>query len=233
MMGFQERYDEIREAIDKAVSHSGRKAGSVALMAVSKMHSYDEIENLFGIGQTIFGENRVQEAMMKFPDKRPESMQVHLIGHLQSNKALKAVELFDGIDSVDSLSLARKLQKGCEEKGKLLPLLLQLKTSEEETKSGFESPDELYKALEEIVLMPNLRVEGLMTIGPLGASERVTRLAFALLRQSLDTCNALFPSLGMEKLSMGMSSDFAWAIEEGSTLVRVGTKLFGQRDYTG
>ena len=217
--------DEMAQAAHKA----GRDAQEISLMAVSKLHPYEEISSLYGFGQMLFGENRVQEAQQKLPLVRPEGMRVHLIGHLQSNKAKKAIGLFDGIDSIDSLKLASKLEALLETP---FPILLELKTASEDTKSGFSDEIELYKALDEIVGFSHLKVKGLMTIGPLGGTEAETRGAFSRLYKVFHQIQRRYPELSMDTLSMGMSSDYSWAIEEGSTCIRVGTKLFGQRIYT-
>jgi pyridoxal phosphate enzyme (YggS family) len=177
----------------------------------------------------MFGENRVQEAEQKFPVDRPRGMDLHLIGHLQSNKAKKAVSLFDAIDSVDSLKLAQKLESLLD---KPLPILLEYKTAvNDSAKSGFETPDELFSALEQISSFRHLTVKGLMTIGPLGAGEKETRNAFALLCKTAQMARLRFPHLDFSTLSMGMSQDYGWAIEEGSTRIRIGSALFGAREY--
>jgi hypothetical protein len=224
----KEQRSNILEEMAEAALKVGRRANEISLMAVSKLHPYEEIHALYELGQTLFGENRVQETQQKFPIDRPEKMNVHLIGHLQSNKAKKALELFDCIDSVDSLKLARKLESLLD---RPYPILLELKTAEEETKSGFPNEKELLHALDEIAAFKHLRVKGLMTIGPLECGERETRSAFNRLYTLYSQIEVRYPEMELDTLSMGMSSDFRWAIAEGSTLIRVGTKLFGQRIY--
>jgi pyridoxal phosphate enzyme (YggS family) len=214
----QKNREEILSDIAKAASTYGRNARDITLMAVSKTHPFQAMEELFACGQLVFGENRVQEAQEKLPSERPQGMRIHLIGHLQTNKAKKALELFDAIDSVDSLAC------------KSLPILLELKTAPEESKSGFEDEHALFQALETISSFNKVSVKGLMTIGPLAGSETEIRKAFALLRTTAERAKQRFPELDFSSLSMGMSSDYRYAIAEGSTLIRVGTRLFGPRE---
>lgn len=230
-MTMQARLDRTLEMIERSLRDSGRVPSSVSLMAVSKTHSYKEILDLFGCSQTLFGENRVQEVEEKFPLDRPEGMKLHLIGHLQSNKVKKILPLVDSIDSVDSLKLAQRINSASLAQEIRMPILLQYNTSAESSKSGFESEDELYTALDAISEMQGLRVGGLMTIGPLVGGEKETRSAFALLRELQQTCTDRYPNLDFSTLSMGMSSDFPLAIQEGATMVRVGSLLFGERLY--
>jgi hypothetical protein len=159
-----------------------------------------------------------------------DRMQAHLIGHLQSNKAAKAVEVFDAVDSVDSLKLAEKLDEAAERFGKRLPVLLEIKLSPEESKAGLEpeSP-ELRELLERLPSLKNLDAQGLMTIAPLDVPEAETRACFRALRVLRDHLAAAHPRLNLPVLSMGMSGDFALAIAEGATRIRVGTALFGVR----
>lgn len=216
----------IQEELKEAAGSTGRLVDDIALMAVSKTQSYERILQLYQQGQRLFGENRVQEATKKFPAQRPEGMKVHLIGHLQSNKAKAALKVFDQIDSVDSLKLARILEKHLTHP---YPILLQLKTSDEESKYGFENEDELLRALEEIASYTNLTVRGIMSIGPLTSNRDLTHKAFAQTRNLFLRAKELFPEMNLDTLSMGMSGDFALAIAEGSTMVRIGTRIFGER----
>lgn len=225
------RLESMLEEMEIAAKKSGRELSSICLMAVSKTHSYEEILELFDCSQRLFGENRVQEVEEKFPLKKVEGMKLHLIGHLQSNKVNKIVSLVDGIDSVDSLKLARRISSASLQQERRMPILLQYNTSEEASKSGFESEAELYTALDGISELQGVRVGGLMTIGPLRGGEKETREAFALLRELQNSCSVRYPQLDFSTLSMGMSSDFPLAIREGSTMVRVGTRLFGKRQY--
>ncbi len=226
MIELREHYQEIQETLAEAARKAGREPEAIRLMAVSKTRTYQEMLEIFSCGQLLFGENRVQEVQEKVPQLRREGMRLHLIGHLQSNKAKKAIELFDGIDSVDSLKLANKLD------GYLtrpFPILLELKTAEEDSKSGFSSQDVLFSALDTIMKSSYLQVRGLMTIGPLDGDEKKVRVAFSRLRNTFDAVQTRFAPPGFDTLSMGMSGDYRLAIEEGSNLVRIGTKLFGNR----
>ena len=227
MTDLQKNREEILSDIAEAATTYGRNATDITLMAVSKTHPFQAMEELFACGQLVFGENRVQEAQQKLPSERPHGMQLHLIGHLQTNKAKKALELFDAIDSVDSLKLALKLENLA---FKPLPVLLELKTAPEESKSGFEDEHALFHALETIASFSKVCVKGLMTIGPLSGSEKEMREAFALLRTTAERAKQRFPDLDFSTLSMGMSNDYRYAIAEGSTLIRVGTRLFGPRE---
>ncbi|MGE4583212.1 MAG: YggS family pyridoxal phosphate-dependent enzyme [Sphaerochaeta sp.] len=226
MTDLYERWKTVLDSLAEAVEKAGRKPEEVQLMAVSKTHAYEQILSLHSFGQSLFGENRIQEVQQKFPIQRPKDLNIHLIGHLQSNKVRKAVQLFDAIDSVDSLDLAVKLDKALD---RTLPILLELKTAPEETKSGFAQQDDLFRALDQIADLSHLSVQGLMTIGPLEGTETETRTAFAHLREVAEEAKLRFPSLCFSTLSMGMSNDFGWAIEEGSTMIRVGSAIFGKR----
>lgn len=230
-MSMQERLDSTLKEMEKAALESGRNLSQIQLMAVSKTHSYEEILELFGCSQMLFGENRVQEVEEKFPLLRPVGMKLHLIGHLQSNKVKKILPFVDSIDSVDSLKIAQRIHSASLEIDRQMPILLQYNTSEEASKSGFESQDDLFHALDVIQALAGIRVCGLMTIGPLNGGEKETRSAFALLRELQNTCTERYPHLDFSTLSMGMSGDFPLAIREGATMVRVGTRLFGERQY--
>ncbi len=230
-MKAQTRLDHMLAEIEVAAKEGGRDLSKIQLMAVSKTHSYSEILELFDASQRLFGENRVQEVEQKFPLVRTEGMKLHLIGHLQTNKVNKIVGLVDAIDSVDSLRLARRISASCIAQGRKMPILLQYNTSEEASKSGFECEADLYSALDAISELKGIKVRGLMTIGPLSGGEKETRSAFALLRNLQHSCSRRYPHLDFSTLSMGMSSDFALAIREGSTMVRVGTRLFGERQH--
>jgi hypothetical protein len=228
--------ERLEEAIAAACRRAGRARGDVELMAVSKTYPAATIAEAAGLGLALFGENRVQEFAAKAEELehlRRGPVQVHLIGHLQSNKALRAVELFDGIDSVDSVRLAERLNEAAGKLGKRLPVLIEVKLSPEETKAGLdpESADEL---LERLPDLEHLETRGLMTIAPWGVAENVTRACFRSLREWRERWAARYPRLALDVLSMGMSGDFALAIEEGATRIRVGTALFGKRKpWTG
>jgi pyridoxal phosphate enzyme (YggS family) len=210
-------------------------------MAVSKTYPASTIAEAASFGLSLFGENRVQEFAAKSDELTPlrkeggERMRVHLIGHLQSNKSARAVELFDAIDSLDSLKLAERLNEGAAKLNKRLPVLIEVKLSTEETKSGLD-PDSADTAqlIERLPDLPHLHLRGLMTIAPWGVPEDQTRAGFRALRQIRDCWAAAHPRHSFEVLSMGMSGDFAIAIEEGATRIRIGTAIFGKRKpYTG
>ena len=202
-------------------------------MAVSKTHPAEAIAEATRVGVTLFGENRVQE----FEAKRPRlhelgvaGAEIHLVGHLQSNKSAKAAGLFDGIDAVDSLRLAERLSEAAFRLGRTLPILLEIKLSPEPTKAGLSPDDpELRELLERLPNLPNLALHGLMTIAPFDDNPEIARACFRRLRALRDALARQHPGLGFSTLSMGMSGDFEAAIEEGSTLIRIGTALFGQR----
>jgi hypothetical protein len=243
-----ENLERIETAIGQACRRAARSRGDVELMAVSKTYPAATITAAAALGLRLMGENRVQEFAAKAPelaslrvdgdlvapDDDPtacgDPVRVHLIGHLQSNKSARAVELFDGVDSLDSLRLAERLDEAAGKLGKYLPVLLEIKLSPEETKSGLD-PDssEAAQLLERLPDLPNLRLRGLMTIAPWGVADEVTRGCFRTLRELRDRWAAAHPRLSFEVLSMGMSGDFPIAIEEGATRIRIGTALFGAR----
>lgn len=229
---FSHRLAAIQDRIASAARRSGRHPGDVRLMAVSKTRPAEDLALAANAGLNLFGENRVQE----FEAKRPAlahlqlpAIEVHLIGHLQSNKSARAAELFDAIDSLDSLRLAQRLNDSAACLDRTLPVLIEIKTSSEPTKNGLapEDPD-LRTLLERLPDLPHLRLRGLMTIAPLDHPD-AARDAFRRLRALRDALAQAHPRLDFSELSMGMSGDFEIAIEEGSTLVRIGTALFGKR----
>jgi hypothetical protein len=241
MTALHENLARIEESIAAACRRAGRGRGEVELMAVSKTFPAEAIAEAAELGLRLFGENRVQEFQAKAPELagwRAEGSNaaadapilVHLIGHLQSNKAARAVELFDAVDSVDSLRLAERLNEAAGRQGKRLPVLIEVKLSSEETKAGLEPKSaEAAALLERLPDLENLEAQGLMTIAPWGVAESVTRECFRSLRKWRDRWAAAHPKLNLRVLSMGMSGDFELAIEEGATRVRIGTALFGKR----
>jgi pyridoxal phosphate enzyme (YggS family) len=241
MTQLAENLERLEEAIAAACRAAGRKRVEVELMAVSKTYPAVTLAEAAALGLTLFGENRVQEFGTKAAEIEPlrgtaaQPIHVHLIGHLQSNKALRAVELFDGIDSVDSVRLAERLNEAAGKCGKRLPILVEVKLSSEETKAGLDPHSaEAAQLLERLPDLAHLEMRGLMTIAPLGVAEDETRACFRSLRQWRERWATAYPELGWEVLSMGMSGDFVLAIQEGATRIRVGTALFGMRSpYTG
>jgi len=242
MTPLAENLASVEDAIVAACRRANRPRSEVELMAVSKTFPASAILEAAQLGLTLFGENRVQEFASKAPEiaplrapeladsANPAQFGVHLIGHLQSNKAARAAELFDGIDSLDSLRLAERLNEAAAKLSKRLPILIEVKLSEEETKSGLdpESPDAA-ALFERLPHLPHLETRGLMTIAPWGVPEEETRACFRSLRIWRDRWAQAHPRLSLETLSMGMSGDFALAIQEGATRIRIGTALFGKR----
>ncbi len=237
-----ENLEKLEAEIADACRKAGRRREDVELMAVSKTYPAETIAEAAALGLTLFGENRVQEfankalhaAALRIELRNP-AVRVHLIGHLQSNKAAKAVELFDAVDAVDSLRLAQRLNDAAGKLEKRLPILIEVKLSPEETKEGLE-PESMDAAqlLEVLPELSHLEARGLMTIAPWSAAEQVTRACFRSLRELRDRWVAAHPRLNFDVLSMGMSGDFPLAIAEGATRIRVGTALFGKRaPYVG
>jgi pyridoxal phosphate enzyme (YggS family) len=231
-MSVAENINAILERIARAAARVGRTADSVSLMAVSKTVEPARIKEAHAAGLRIFGENRVQEFEEKSAGLSDlKDAEWHLIGHLQSNKAKKAAELFHAIDSVDSLRLAEKLNQAAAESNKRLDVLIEVKVGEEESKAGIplDSP-ELENLLLAAPKVANLQIRGLMTVPPFTEAPEGARPYFRLLRDLRDKiATRKLPGVQMDVLSMGMSHDFEVAIEEGSTCVRVGTAIFGFR----
>jgi pyridoxal phosphate enzyme (YggS family) len=221
------RVAEVRERIERARERAGR-ADEVTLVAVTKTHPADAVRAVLAAGVADVGENRVQELEEKVGEVGRDAIGWHLIGHLQRNKAAKALPLFDLIHSLDSLRLAAALSAEAAKRGIEARALVQVNASGEDTKGGFE-PGELVDALGRIAELPGMRVEGLMTMAPFTGDEQVVRAAFRRTRELLDEVARQVPALSGRQLSMGMSNDFEIAVEEGSTLVRVGSVLFGER----
>jgi PLP dependent protein len=231
-MSIAENIARVRERIAAAAARVGREPQSITLMAVSKTVEPERIRQAVESGIRVLGENRVQEFESKFPrpDDRKDA-EWHLIGHLQSNKARKAVELFDGIDSLDSVRLADKLNQAAEALGKVVQVLIEINVGGEESKTGIplDSPD-LDGLLHAMPRFERLQVRGLMAVPPFTPHPEAARPYFRLLRDLRDTLAARrLPRIQMDVLSLGMSHDFEVAIEEGSTCVRVGTAIFGER----
>jgi len=231
-MSVAENIARVRERIQTAAMRARRDGGEITLMAVSKTFPANSIREAYQAGIRHFGENRVQEFAGKIEDLRDlGEARWHMIGHLQSNKVAKASELFHAIDSVDSLKVAEKLNEAASEANKKLAILIEINVGGEEAKSGV-APDspELDRLLSAARQLEHLQVKGLMTIPPFFDSPEATRPYFRKLRALRDQIAARsLPGVEMVTLSMGMSHDFEVAIEEGSTRVRVGTAIFGER----
>ncbi|MCE5194332.1 MAG: YggS family pyridoxal phosphate-dependent enzyme [Nitrospiraceae bacterium] len=221
-----ERIKKINQEINCAAIKARRKTSDIKLIAVTKTVSIEQIQNALNSGLHVFGENRVQEAKDKILKIKNPSIEWHLIGHLQSNKAKLAVELFDVIHSVDSLELAKVLNRYAETNGKVQKVLLQVKLSEETTKHGIKK-ENIFTLLDLISNMKNLKTLGLMTISPYFENQDMARPYFRELKNIRDT--AVGEGFKLQELSMGMTNDFEAAIQEGSTMVRIGTGLFGER----
>jgi PLP dependent protein len=224
---------EVRERIGAAARRAGRNPDEVMLMAVSKTFPAQSIREAYDAGQRLFGENRVQEFAGKAPEARAlAATEFHLIGHLQSNKAAKAVELFNAIDSVDSLRLAERLNEAAANRGKRLPILIEINTGDEEQKAGVAPGSrELEEILSAAARLESLCFRGVMTVPPFTEDPQQARPFFRMLRQIRDElARRHLPAVGLDVLSMGMSHDYEVAIEEGSTCVRIGAAIFGQRE---
>lgn len=229
-MGVADNLSRVRELVAEAERRSGREPGSVRLMAVSKFHPASAVIEAIRAGQTLFGENRVQEAEDKFEEVRrtyPEA-ELHMIGSLQRNKAAKAVAIASCIQSVDRLELLDAISAHAQKAGKKIDVLFEFHTGEE-SKSGYADTDSLFASIDALESMPLVACRGLMTMAPFTKDEAVVRASFARLASIRDQCARRWPALDFSTLSMGMSGDFSAAIEEGSTLVRIGTAIFGER----
>ena len=225
MADFTDRLEQVRAQIAAAAARASRKAGEIELVAVSKTQTVDIIREAMRAGLLVFGENKVQEAARKIAELERGSWR--LIGHLQSNKARLAVQLFDSIDSVDRLELAEEIDRRAEPIGKTQNVLLQVNVAGESTKFGC-APESAAGLAEAINSLPRLTLRGLMTIAPYSDDPEHSRPHFARLRELRDALESE-TGLRLPVLSMGMSGDFAVAVEEGSTSVRIGTALFGAR----
>jgi pyridoxal phosphate enzyme (YggS family) len=233
-MSIAENLLRIEERIQNACRRSGRAREEIRLMGVSKFHGPAAVEESWRAGLRLFGESRVQEALEKFAGFKESraGAELHLIGSLQRNKAKAAASFFDAVQSVDRDSLIPELGKAAGGRAEPLNLLLELHTGEE-SKSGFPDEASLFRAAEMVFSWPNLRIQGLMTIAPCSADQGPVRDSFRRLVRVRDALAARFS--GMEArcrwdcLSMGMSGDFEIAVEEGSTLLRIGTDIFGER----
>lgn len=228
----QENLLKIKEDIKETALKCGRDENSVRLLAVSKFHPAEAVFEAIKTGHLEFGENRVQEATEKFSTiyKTHPEAKLHIIGHLQRNKVKKACEIACMIESVDSIELLQEIEKQCEKLNKNIEVLLELHTAED-SKSGFNSFEELVHALDFCKTSRFIKPKGLMTMAPLTEDEALIRKSFSTLRNSLEQLKKDFPMFQLTELSMGMSNDYKLAIEEGSTQIRVGTAIFGNRVY--
>ena len=226
-MSIADNVARVQERIAAAAARAGRDPTDVTLVAVSKGFGTEDIAQAAATGLNVFGENRVQEAAAKIPTL-PTSLAWHMLGHVQSNKARQATSLFDCIQAVDSVRLAGALARHAAEQGRCLPILLQVNVSGKEGQYGL-APDDVPAAARSMSAHENVRLEGLMTIASFTDDEATLRAEFRTLRRLRDELQQALPSHPCNTLSMGMTSDFEIAIEEGATLVRVGRALFGER----
>ena len=225
----KQRLEQIRQRIRQAAESCGRDADSVRLVAVSKTIAADIVKEAIEAGVTTLGENYIQEARDKFKALVQYPVSWHFIGHLQSNKAKYAVRLFDLIHSVDSLKLARELDKQAGKLDKIQQILVQVNISAEDTKSGI-STDEAPQLIAEISRLKNIALKGLMTMPPYFYQPKKVQPFFTALRNLRDQIREQsLPNVSLDELSMGMTGDFEVAIKEGATLVRIGTAIFGER----
>ena len=226
MTSVAENLERVREQIARAAAKSGRTTDDVELVAITKTHPADKVREAIEAGHTLFGESRIQEARAKIPEL-PSNLRWHFIGHLQKNKIRHALPLFEMIHSVDSLALAQDINRIAEEDGMHPGVLLEVNVAGEGSKFGF-SPDKLSDQMEELLALPRLSILGLMTIPPLAEEAEASRKYFVQLREMRDRLQTEF-RVDLAQLSMGMTQDFPIAVEEGATLVRVGTAIFGER----
>lgn len=218
---------QVRERIAHAAERAGRAPSEITLVAVTKTLPVETIRLAYGLGLRDFGENRVEEALPK-ARQLPADIRWHCIGHIQRRKARMAVELSHLVHSVDSVRLAQRLQRFCQELDRDLPILLEVNVSGEETKYGFR-PEEVAAAVPAIAACDRLHIQGLMTMAPIVSDPEEARPYFRALRELRDALAAQFPNLAWQHLSMGMTGDFEVAVEEGATLVRIGQAIFGPR----
>lgn len=226
------RYEDIVSRVNKAALKSGRNPDDIKIIPVSKTHPAKILECAYKSGIKIFGENYVQELNDKYDilhDKGIKDIEWHYIGHLQTNKVRFIAPFVDYIHSVDSLKLATEISKRGEFAERTIKILVQINTSGELNKSGIE-PDEATILISQIIDLPNIEISGLMTIGTFTDDEQIQRQEFSTLRNTLDEINSKI-GCNFKHLSMGMTSDFEIAIDEGATMIRVGTAIFGTRTY--
>ncbi len=225
-MNFAENLNLIQQRIAAACVRAGRDEKSVTLLAVSKTHPPETIRAAMECGQLLFGENKIQEAKSKIP-LCPGKARWQFIGHLQSNKVRDAVQLFEMIQGVDSLAIAQEISKRAEQAAKTMPILLEVNVAGEGSKFGY-APEKLLAELNALNALPGIEIHGLMAIPPFATVPEKARPYFKKLRELKLQCEQILGA-PLPQLSMGMSGDFEVAIEEGATLVRVGTALFGER----
>lgn len=226
MNSIAENLERVREQIAQSAAKTGRTADDIELVAITKTHPPEKVREAVEAGQTLFGESRVQEARDKIPEL-PSNLRWHFVGHLQKNKIRYALPLFELFHSVDSLALAQEMDRIAADEGMHPRVLLEVNVAGEGSKFGF-APDKLREQMEALLALQRLSILGLMTIPPLADEAEVSRRYFVQLRELRDRLQTEF-HVDLPQLSMGMTQDFPIAVEEGGTLVRVGTAIFGER----
>jgi len=226
MSSIPDNLERVREQIAQAAAKAGRDVKDVELVAITKTHPAEKVREAVEAGQTLFGESRVQEARAKITELS-SNIRWHFVGHLQKNKVRQALPLFEMIHSVDSLALAQDINRIAEEEGLYPRVLLEVNVAGEGSKFGF-APDDLREQMEALLALPRLSIEGLMCIPPLAVESEDSRKFFVQVRELRDSLEKEF-NMKLPQLSMGMTQDFPIGIQEGATLVRVGTAIFGER----
>lgn len=224
-----EQLEAHRSAIRQAVSSAGRAEGAVRLIAVSKTFAVEAIQAAIDKGQTVFGESRVQEAVPKI-QVLPQGLEWHFIGHLQKNKVKDCLPWFDWLHSLDQLSLAQRLEDHAATRQQPLQVLVQANIQQDGNKRGFATLDEVRQLCDAIAQFQHIQVRGLMTMGVYQGGETTNRRIFSTARKWLEALRSSHPELRLSELSMGMSEDYLWAIQEGATMVRIGSGIFGKRN---
>jgi PLP dependent protein len=226
MGSIAENLARVREQVAQAAARAGRSVEDVELVAISKTHDAGRVRKAIDAGQTLFGESRVQEARVKIPEL-PSNLRWHFVGHLQKNKIRHTLPLFELIHGIDSLALAQDMNRIAEDEGMHPRVLLEVNVAGEGSKFGF-TPEKLREEMESLLALPRLSILGLMTIPPIAEEAEASRRFFVELRELRDRLQTEF-RVDLAQLSMGMTQDYPVAVEEGATLVRVGTAIFGER----
>lgn len=230
-MGIKENIEELLIEIKECAERNGRTLQDIHVIGVSKTFSKEHVREAYEGGLRIFGENKVQEAEEKISQLHDlPDIVWHLVGHLQTNKAKKAVNLFSMIQSIDKFKTLNRVNEYAKERGIVQDVLIEVNTSNEESKFGIH-PDNLNALLEQTVSFDNVRIKGLMTIGPFTEDNDKIRCSFSLLKELYEEMKIKYSQIPFEYLSMGMTDDFSIAIECGSNMVRIGRRIFGQRSY--
>ncbi len=224
----ERNYGQLKDDIDSICTPLGINGENVVIIAVTKTFPPEVVRSALEAGITHIGENRIQEAENKADTVRRLNGSFHMIGHLQSNKAKKAVEIFDMIQSVDSVKIAGKISEEAQKRSKRMEVLLQVNCSGEKSKSGFE-PSVITEAADKIKALPGVEIKGIMTIGPFVDDESIISRDFRLTKKLYDDIGSRNPDIDMKYLSMGMSADYHIALREGANMIRVGSVIFGSR----